>query len=394
MKKDELKILIKEIESDRVERKESISDKDKICQAICAFANDLPNHQKPGYIFIGVKDNGVMSNLTVTDEMLRELADIRSDGNILPFPVMNVQKHTFEEKDVAVVEVSPSQTPPVQYKGCVWIRVCPSRRRATPEEERRLAEKRISGNLPFDTQPVLGATADDISTGLFQNEYLPYAVAPEILEANQRTVFEQMTSVRFLQKPDGLPTVAGILVAGKDPQYWFPGAYVQFLRIEGKELTDAIKDQKEITGVLSQQLRALNELIRLNISIALEIPDTSPDIKIPDYPVNAIVQIICNAVMHRSYEGTNAPVRIHWFSNRIEIQNPGGLYGQVSPENFRSTTAYRNPRIAEAMKVLGFVQRFGIGIQIADKELDRNGNPPLEFQFEPEYVQVTIRKRP
>ena len=57
------------------------------------------------------------------------------------------------------------------------------------------------------------------------------------------------------------------------------------------------------------------------------------------------------------------------------------------------TTDYRNPKIAESMKVMGFVQRFGVGLQIADKELGRNGNPPLEFQFEPTYVQVTIRKR-
>ncbi|MDI6736090.1 MAG: putative DNA binding domain-containing protein [bacterium] len=281
MEKDEIKILIKELESDRVERKESLSDKDRICQAICAFANDLPGHQKPGYILIGVKDDGVISNLAVTDEMLREIADIRSDGNILPFPVMNVQRHTFEEKDVAVVEVFPSQAPPVQYKGCVWIRVGPSRRIARPEEERRLYEKHISGILPFDTRPITIATVDEISTDLFKDEYLPYAIAPEVIKDNQRTVFEQMAGVRFLIKPDGPPTFGGILIAGKDPRYWIPGAYVQFLRIEGEELTDPIKDQKEITGVLSQQLRTLNELIRLNISIALEIPDTSTDIKIP-----------------------------------------------------------------------------------------------------------------
>jgi len=390
---DELNRLIKDIESDRTERTESLGDNDKICQAICAFANDLPNYQKAGYFFIGVRDDGTPGNLIVTDKVLKDIANIRSDGNILPPPIMNVQKHTFEGKDVVVVEVFPSESPPVRYKGRVWIRIGPRRAIATLEEERRLSEKRIFGILPFDTQPILQSTLDDISIDLFQNEYLPYLVAPEALKENQRNVFEQMASLRFLAKSDGPPTVAGILVLGKDPQYWFPGAYVQFLRIEGKELIDPIKDQKKITGVLSQQLQDLNKLIRLNISIALEIPNTNSDIKIPDYPVNAIVQIIYNAVMHRTYEGTNAPVRFYWFSDRVEIQSPGGLYGRVTPETLRSTTDYRNPRIAEAMKVLGFVQRFGIGIQIADGELAKNGNPPLEFQFEPTYVQVTIRKR-
>lgn len=387
--------LIKDLESDRVERKESMSDKDKICEVICAFANDLPNYQEPGYLFIGVRDDGTPSHITISDKMLRDdLAGIRFDGNILPPPVMNVQKHIFEGADIAVIEVFPSKTPPVRYKGRIYIRTGPRCGIATYEEEIRLSEKRISGNLPFDTQPILGATIDDISTDLFQNGYLPYAIAPEIIDNNQRTIFEQMASLRFLTKSDGPPTAMGILIAGKDPQYWIPGAYVQFLRIEGKELTDAIKDQKEIRGILPQQLRMLDELIRLNISVALEIPDyQATDIKIPDYPFKALQQLICNAIMHRRYEGTNAPVRFYWFSDRIEIQNAGGLYGQATASNFRTTPDYRNPTIAEAMKVMGFVQRFGVGIKIADKELAENGNPPLEFQFESTYTQVIIRKK-
>ncbi len=396
MNLDELEILIKDIESDRVERTKSMpdKDKDKICGAICAFANDLPNYQKPGYLFIGVQDDGTPSNITVSDKMLKDdLAGIRFNGNILPHPVMNVQKHTFEGADIAIIEVFPSEAPPVRYKGRTYIRVGPRCGIATPEEEIRLSEKRVSGNLPFDTRPVPEAIVDDISTDLFQSEYLPYAVAPEVIENNQRTIFEQMVSLRFLAKSDGPPTVVGILTAGKDPQYWIPGAYVQFLRIEGKKLTDAIKDQKAITGVLSQQLRILDELIRLNISTAIEIPGLERDIKIPDYPFEALQQLIRNAIMHRRYKGTNAPVRFYWFSDRIEIQNPGGLYGQVTPSNFRTIPDYRNPTIAEAMKIMGFVQRFGVGIQIAEKELAKNGNPPLEFQFEPTYTQVIIRKK-
>ncbi len=390
---NELNKLRKNLESDRTERKRNMSDKDKICQAICAFANDLPNHQKPGYIFIGINDDGTLSNLKITDEILKELASIRSDGNILPQPIMNVQKHSFEEKDVAVVEVFPSEMPPVRYNGVTWIRVGPRRAMATREEERRLTEKRRVANLSFDLQPVRGATIKDISVKLFQNEYLPYAVAPEVLEENNRTPEEQMASSRFLSGSDGCPTMLGILMLGNNPQDWLPGAYVQFLRIEGSELTDFIKNEKKITSVLSQQLRELDELIALNISTSVEIPSYGSEIRIPDYPVKAIQQIIRNAIMHRNYEGTNAPVRFYWYSDRIEIQSPGGLYGQVTPENFRSTTDYRNPAIAEAMKVMGFVQRFGVGIQMADKEMAKNGNPPMEFQFEPTCINITLRKR-
>ena len=86
MDQNELQRLITDLESDRVERKESISDseKKKICQAICAFANDLPNHNQPGYIFVGVKDNGILTDSPVDEKLLMDLANIRSDGNILP----------------------------------------------------------------------------------------------------------------------------------------------------------------------------------------------------------------------------------------------------------------------------------------------------------------------
>ena len=97
--------------------------------------------------------------------------------------------------------------------------------------------------------------------------------------------------------------------------------------------------------------------------------------------------------MHRNYETSNAPVRIYWYSDRIEISNPGGLYGQVTSDNFDHTTDYRNPQIAEAMKTLGYVQRFGMGIQLARNALVKSGNPPAEFHFESTNSQVTVWKR-
>ena len=95
MDDSQLETLLKDMESDRVERKASISDKGKLCEAICAFANDLPNHQQPGVLFIGVNDDGSCANLSITDQLLLTLSDMRSDGNILPFPAITVQKRTL-----------------------------------------------------------------------------------------------------------------------------------------------------------------------------------------------------------------------------------------------------------------------------------------------------------
>ncbi len=95
----------------------------------------------------------------------------------------------------------------------------------------------------------------------------------------------------------------------------------------------------------------------------------------------ALQQLVRNAVMHRTYESTNAPVHVYWFDDRIEIVSPGGPYGIVTRETFGKVglVDYRNPNLAEALRVLGFVQRFGFGIPTARRELERNGNSPLAF---------------
>jgi ATP-dependent DNA helicase RecG len=100
--------------------------------------------------------------------------------------------------------------------------------------------------------------------------------------------------------------------------------------------------------------------------------------------------------MHRTYEGTNAPVRVYWFDDRIEIHSPGGPYGTVTAENFGDpgVADYRNPSIAGVLKTLGYVQRFGFGIADARKALRENGNPPLAFDVQPNAVLATVRRKP
>ena len=398
MEDTELAALLEDMESDRVERKAADSDRDKIRQAICAFANDLPHHQKPGVVFVGVHDNGNCNpSWVVTDERLRTLADMRSDGNILPFPAMTVQKRIIKGCEVAVILVQPSDAPPVRYNGRVWIRVGPRRATATAEEERRLAEKRRARDLPFDLQPLSSATLDDLDVELFRREYLPFALSPDALAENQRSIDQQLASLRFISSISSpLPTVLGVLVVGKSPLDYIPGAYIQFLRIDGTELTDPIKDQKDISGSLASVLRRLDELLPINISTATDITALPIEIRHPDYPIVALQQLVRNAILHRNYEGTHAPVRITWFSDRIEIQNPGGPFGQVTKENFGQPgiTDYRNPHLAEAMKNLGYVQKFGLGIQLARQELQKNGNPPLELKPEDSRLLVIVRRRP
>ena len=389
----ELRALIAGGESDRVEFTAAARDLDKIREAICAFANDLPNHGAPGFIFIGLNDDGTCSDLAIDDQLLQTLGGLSKDGKVLPFPTMYVEKRAPGDCELAVLRVEPSENPPVKVDGRCWIRTGPRRGQATPDEERRLTEKRRYANLPYDMQGVGGASVDrDIDLRLFEEDYLPCTVSPEALEENRRERLHQMRALRLIT-PEGGPTVTAILVLGKDPGFWFPGSYIQFVRYDGKDGTDPIKDQKEVRGTLTQQLRQIDEILKVHISTGMQFEERHQEL--PDYPEVALRELIRNAVIHRNFESSNTPVRVSWFSDRVQIVNPGPTFGEVTRDNLGhpGITSYRNPTIAEAMKNLGFMERFGTGIQRARAALRDNGNPPPEFAAEDPFVSVTIGAR-
>ena len=180
MREADLLALLRDDESDRSERTESTRDTDKFGEAICAFANDLPNHRRPGYLFIGATSEGRASGAQITDQLLQNLAAIRSDGNLLPAPTMTVAKHALGGGEVAVVEVIPSDLPPVRYKGKVWVRVGPRRALATEADERVLSERRTSLARTWDARPCHAADLSDLVLSLFE-AYKLEAIAPEVL---------------------------------------------------------------------------------------------------------------------------------------------------------------------------------------------------------------------
>ena len=389
---DELAAMMADLESDLVERKRSLSNSaaEKISRSICAFANDLPGHGQPGVIFVGAEDDGRCAGLNINDQLLQRLAALRDDGRLLPLPSMDVQRRTLDSCTAAVVTVQPAPHPPVRYEGRTWVRVGPTVRLASASDERRLAERRRAVDVPFDLLPAYGATIADLDLDYVEHRYLPRAVSADVLAQNRRTLEEQMRSLRLVSSD--LPTNGAMLAFGRDPQWWVLGAYVQYVRFDGDDRTAPIRTAEKLTGRLDDVLHSIDQLLRLNIETRLDLASGPREVRFPDYPVEALRQLAYNAVMHRSYEGTHAPTRLYWFSQRVEIESPGGLFGGVTPENLTTgATDYRNRLVAEIMHNLGFVQHFGVGIPRALSALDGNGNPEPEFHSDHSRVLVTVR---
>ncbi len=397
MNDTEMAALLTAPESDRVERKESFASdrvRERVYEAICAFANDYPDHRAPGAIVIGQRDDRSFSGIVVDDRLITELAQIRYNTKIVPVPSIAVTRQTVDGHEIAVLVVEPSASPPVRFDGRTWIRTGSTRSIATYEQEQRLSERRRHNALPFDVQPMPYVPVDDLDYEYFRSSYLPGAVAREVLQVNHREPRDQMVGLRMLD-PSGAPTALGVLLLAIDPQRWIAGSYVQFLRFDGTTLTSPVVDQKEVTGRVVEVIRRTEEILDNHIRVGTRFVDVALEERTPDYPIAALRQLFRNAVMHRAYNGTNAPIRIHWFTDRIELQNPGGPYGAVTRTNFGGgATDYRNPNLAAALRDLNFVQRFGQGLHIARTELEKNGNPPLEWELETTTTLLRVRRRP
>lgn len=387
----ELIALVTGPETDRLERKESLTA-DRVRQAICAFANDLPGSGEPGVIAIGIADNGTPVGLTVDDQLLLNLAQMRDDGKIVPFPTMEVRPLRIGSAEVALAIVQPSDNPPVAFDGRVWIRIGPRRGIATPAEVQRLNERRRLANLPADSRPLPSASLDDLSLDFVSTEILPQLIAPDILANNHRPIDQQLAALHFVDAA-GHPTPTGLLICGLEPEHHLPGAYLQFTRFDGDSLSDPVLSAHRLAGPITQMLREVDEIVRSNIGTTVRFAGEEREIRRPDIPFEAIQQLVRNALIHRNYEGTNAPVRVSWFRDRIEILSPGGPFGQVTIESFGQpgVTDYRNPALAGVLGQLGFVQRFGAGIAIARKALANNGNPDPEFVVTPTHVLALVR---
>ena len=330
---EEIRTLLNDLESDRVERTISTTNTDKFGQAICAFANDLPNHRQPGYLFLGVEDDGTVKGINITDDLLKNVAAIRTDGNIQPQPSMTVEKVAMPEGDIVMVRVEPSVFPPVRYKGRIWIRIGPRK-----------------------------GVANDLQR--FKHYYLPKAMTDDEIEEDRkegRTIKNQLSSFGFFDTKYDCPTNAGVLFFAKNLRRFIPGAYIQYVRFAGKDRAGDILTEHEFKSNLCTTLEELDTFVDTTIANRRPIPVSSTrEDQFVDYPYWATRELLMNAICHRDYT-SNGPIQFYQYDDRIEIMNHGGLYGRANEQNFPKVNDYRNIVVAEAMKVLGVVNRHSRG---------------------------------
>ena len=339
-----------------------------------------------------------MKGINVTDELLKNVAAIRTDGNIQPQPSMTVAKVPMPEGDIVMVRVKPSVFPPVRYKGRIWIRIGPRKGVANENDEHILMEKRRANVSSFDSSPCMNASIDDLDLQKFKHYYLPKAMTDDEIEEDLkagRDVKYQLASFGFYDTNYDCPTNAGMLFFAKNLRRFIPGAYVQYVRFAGKDRAGDIMTEHEFKENLCTILPELETFIKTTIANRRPIPVSAlrEDFFV-DYPDWATRELLMNAICHRDYT-SNGPIQFYQYDDRIEIMNHGGLYGRANEQNFPTVNDYRNIVVAESMKVLGFVNRHSRGVLRVQKDLKANENGEAVYDFGYQTaVMVTEMKSP
>ncbi len=268
---------------------------------------------------------------------------------ILPFP----EKVDFDGGAVVVVRVPPGLPHVYALEGRYLVRDGVVTSPLSAPRLRRLLLER--GEVSFESERPAGATLDDLDMERVQ-AYLAAVAAPG------GDPWQGLLSRGCVARSGGglVPTAAGILLFGRDPQRFFPQADLTAARFAGRTVTDAFVRQV-IRGTLPEQLQAVEVFLHSQLKEVVRLEGMQASRRL-EYPLEAVRELVVNAVAHRDYSIRGDGIRLFLFSDRLEVQSPGGLPGPVTVDNIAEARFSRNPVIVQVLADLGYIERLGYGI--------------------------------
>ncbi len=187
---------------------------------------------------------------------------------------------------------------------------------------------------------------------------------------------------------EGLPTLAGLMLLGEYPQEFFPQLSVTAMVVQGREIGELGEDgerfidNKRIEGTISQMLEGTLAFVRRNMKVKTIITEDGVRADRPEYPIKAVREIIMNALIHRDYSvhTERSPVRLVMYEDRLELENPGGLYGRITIDDLGKAAAdTRNPYLAGALEIMIDTENRFSGIPTVIAELNKANLPAPVF---------------
>jgi ATP-dependent DNA helicase RecG len=363
-------------EGKTLEFKQDLSSPKNMLKTLVAFANTAG-----GRLIIGVEDDskeviGVTDPLDEEERICNLIAD-----SIKPRLVPNVELISFEDKTLLVVEVYPSGSRPhcLKSEGSadgVYVRLGSTNRKADRELIAEL--KRSVAGTYFDEQALPDRTVDD----------LDFEAAAVCFERHRKLMKNELESLRLVVKYQGhlVPTVGGMLLFGKDRELIFPDAWIQCGRFIGKDKAD-IFDHIDIHDHLPIAVERVMEFFKKHAMRGADFSELRRK-DVWSIPLTILREAVVNAVVHADYSQRGAPIRIAFFDDRIEIENPGILLpGMTVEDMLQGVSRIRNHVIARVFRELDLIEQWGSGVRRMFKEADELGLP------KPQIIEIGMRVR-
>ncbi len=333
-------------ESETIEFKKSVAELNDSLKSISAILN---KHQK-GDIYFGIKNDGSPVKNSISDKTLRDVSQSRS-SKIEPriYPIIK----TEILNGIEVINVSfDGSNIPYSAEGRYYIRVADEDRQLSAAELKKLMI--TNKNYKWDTSFNQSASLKDIEI----KKVKEFCRRAEIVYTNLEDVLESL-SLYSNKKP----TNAAVILFAKNPFKFYFNARLM-CAVFGKNNTAVILDQKEFTGDLFTLIKEAELYILKNINIGMEIEGLYRK-DIPEINQEALREAIINAFIHRDYTELDF-VSVNVFRNRIEIRNPGVLFGGLKIQDIvkRHISKRRNELIADLLSRAHFVERKGRGISL------------------------------
>ena len=390
-------VLSKRCESQQIELKRAeLGVLEKLYGTMSAFANQTGGgtiifgiHENGGYQITGVYDPQDLQS-KVTSQALQ------MDPVIRPvFTVAEIDGKTVVSAEIAECGIYDK---PCFYKGAgrlrgSYIRVGDADLPMTEYEiySYEVFRRKIEDEL----RPVERAQASDISPDALQEYFFKLRqLKPNLARLNEPRILQ----LQGLMQHDK-PTLAGILLLGEYPQAFFPQLSITAMVIAGRVFGDLglmgerFVDNKRLEGTLPQMLDAAMTFVLRNSRVATVIDENGHRADRPEYPMKAVREIILNALIHRDYSihTDQSPIRILMFTDRLEVENPGGLYGRMTINELGTAAAdTRNPFIANGMEVLHNTENRFSGIPTIIHEMKAAGLQPPQFESQRGVFRVTL----
>jgi predicted HTH transcriptional regulator len=301
-----------------------------------------------GIIILGVNDKShevaglPAEKLDLTETWARNIAnDLIKPPLECRIKKLSVSSNHVHEKNIIRIDIPRSifvHKSPDGY----FYRIGSSKREMSPEILARLFQQRTQNRLiRFDEQIVMNVGLDTLDQKLWERFKTPLS------PSDDNEFLKKLKLITLDEDGAAHPTISGILMACENPERYISNAYIQAVCYMGDDRNSSQLDAQDITGPLDIQIKEACKFVKRNMRVrAIKNPGR---IETPQYSLNAVFEAIVNAVAHRDYSIYGSKIRLHIFSDRLELYSPGSIPNTMTVESLLLRQSSRNELISSLL---------------------------------------------